>query len=77
MGEVLEDYALSKREQKKGTLKKVGIIGWGTMGQEIAHVISKNGFEVTFVDLSEERITEVFLELNQSLDEVINNGDLP
>ncbi len=76
MGEVLEDYALSKREQKKGTLKKVGIIGCGTMGQEIAHVISKNGFEVTFVDVSEERITEVFLELNQSLDEVINKWGL-
>lgn len=76
MGEVLEDYALNKREHKKGTLKKVGIIGCGNMGQEIAHVISKNGFEVIFVDVSEERITEVFLELNQRLDDVINKWGL-
>jgi len=76
MAEVLEDYALSKREHKKGSLKKVGIIGCGTMGQEIAHVISKNGFEVVFVDISEERIIEVFLELNQSLDDVIDKWGL-
>ena len=76
MAEELEDYALNNREHKKGSLKKVGIIGCGTMGQEIAHVISKNGFEVVFVDVSEERIIEVFLELNQSLDDVIEKWGL-
>ncbi len=76
MGEVLEDYALSKRARKKGSLKKVGIIGCGTLGQEIAHVVSKNGIEVVFVDVSEERVTQVFLELNESLDEVINKWGL-
>ena len=76
MGEVLEDYALSKRHRKKGTLKKIGIIGCGSMGQEIARVVSQVGIEVVFVDISEERIIEVFLELNQDLDNVIDKWGL-
>ncbi len=76
MGEVLEDFALSKRVRKQGSLKKVGIIGCGTLGQEIAQVVSRNGMEVVFVDVSEERVTQVFLELNASLDEVINKWGL-
>jgi 3-hydroxybutyryl-CoA dehydrogenase len=76
MAEVLEDYALSQRARKKGSMKKVGIIGCGTMGQEIAQVVSRNGIEVIFVDVSDERVTEVFLELNAHLDEIIDKWGL-
>jgi len=54
--EVLEDYALEKRTRQKGSLKKVGIIGAGTMGQDIAVIISKQGIDVVFIDLTEERV---------------------
>jgi len=76
MQEVLEDYALKQREHKKGVLKKIGIIGCGTMGQEIAQIVSKVGIDVYFVDISEERIHEIFLELNQALDDVIDKWGL-
>ncbi|UCG28031.1 MAG: 3-hydroxyacyl-CoA dehydrogenase family protein [Bacteroidales bacterium] len=72
MTENLEDYALQKQEHKKGSLKQVGIIGCGTMGQEIAIVTSQHGIDVVFVDLTEERIEEVFIEISKSLDEVIS-----
>ncbi len=76
MLEVLEDYGMSSRPKKKGQLKKVGLIGCGTMGQEIAHLISKFGIDVIFIDISEERVSEVFLELNQELDNVIDKWGL-
>jgi len=76
MKEVLENYALRQREHKKGSLKKVGIIGCGTMGQEIAQIVSKNGIDVYFVDVSTERVQEVFLELNQELDNIIDKWGL-
>jgi len=76
MKEVLEDYALKQRERKKGSLKKVGIIGCGTMGQEIARLISKNGIDVYFVDVTEDRVHEVFLELNHDLDDIIDKWGL-
>lgn len=76
MAEVLEEYAMSSRPRKKGSLKKVGIIGCGTMGQEIAQLVSRHGIDVVFIDISEERIHEVFLELNQELDNVIDKWGL-
>lgn len=70
--EVLEDYALEKRARQKGSLKKVGIIGAGTMGQDIAVIISKQGIDVVFIDLTEERVKEIFNEISRRLDEIIS-----
>ncbi|HDR89382.1 MAG TPA: 3-hydroxyacyl-CoA dehydrogenase family protein [Bacteroidetes bacterium] len=76
MTESLEDYALGRSVGRKGTLKKVGIIGCGTMGQEIARVVAQNGIDVVFIDVSEERVKEIFHELEITLDEVINHWGL-
>ncbi len=70
--EVLEDYALEKKAKKKGGLKKVGIIGAGTMGQDISVIISKQGIDVIFIDLTEKRIDEIFSEISLRLNEIIN-----
>ena len=70
--EVLEDYALEKRTRQKGSLKKVGIIGAGTMGQDIAVITSKQGIDVIFIDLTEERVKEIFTEISIRLDEIIS-----
>ena len=70
--EVLEDYALEKKSKKKGVLKKVGIIGAGTMGQDISVIISKQGIDVIFIDITEERIDEIYSEISLRLDEIIN-----
>lgn len=72
MTESLEDYALREKEPKKGALKKIGVIGCGSMGQEIARVISQHGIEVQFIDVTPERVEEVFVEISRDLDEVIN-----
>jgi len=76
MMEVLEDYALSKKVHRRGTLQKVGIIGCGTMGQEIARVISQHGINVIFIDLSEERVEEALVELSRHLDDEISKWGL-
>lgn len=76
MAESLEDYALSKKEPKKGTLKKIGLVGCGSMGQEIARVISQHGIEVQFIDMTTERVEEVFVEISRDLDEVIGKWGL-
>lgn len=76
MAESLEDFALSKKIQKKGTIQKVAIIGCGSMGQEISRLISQYGMEVIFIELSEERIAEVFQEIEKQLNESINKWGL-
>lgn len=76
MSEVLEDYALNEKLRKKESLRKVGIVGCGSVGQEIARIVSQSGFDVVFVDVSEERVHEIFLAINQQLDMIIDRWGL-
>lgn len=76
MSEILEDYALHEKLQRKGSLHKVGIIGCGSVGQEITQIISKAGIDVIFIDTSNERVQEIFLSINEQLDEIINRWGL-
>jgi 3-hydroxybutyryl-CoA dehydrogenase len=76
MAEALEDYALTKKIQKKGSIQKVGIVGCGTMGQEIVRLISKNGMDVVFLDISDERVAQIYNLIVQQLDDEINRWGL-
>ena len=72
MSEQLERFSLSKEMKSKGVLQKVGLVGCGSIGQEIALWVSQKGIEVTFIDLSDERVEEVLSRMSQSLDDLIN-----
>lgn len=77
MAEKLEDYSITKTiQQKTSVLSKVGIIGCGSMGQDITLIMSNCGFDVVFIDRSEERIKEVMIEMNHKLDNMINRWGL-
>src|SRR5690606_6944147 len=76
MPETLDDFALSKSLQKKGSIQKVAVIGCGNMGQEITRMISQHGMDVVFIEVSEERIKEVFTEIDNQLDDLINKWGL-
>jgi 3-hydroxybutyryl-CoA dehydrogenase len=72
--EKLEDYSISKKiKPKSNPLSKVGIIGCGSMGQDIALLCSSHGIDVVFIELSALRIKEVMVEFNAKLDEMINH----
>ncbi len=72
--ETLQDYALKKdNTHKAGVIKNIGIVGGGSMGQEIAVHVSQAGFEVFLVDISEERLSEIMGLINQALDDEINH----
>ncbi|HYW96681.1 MAG TPA: 3-hydroxyacyl-CoA dehydrogenase NAD-binding domain-containing protein [Bacteroidales bacterium] len=77
MTETLEDFALSQESaEKPGSIQKVAVIGCGAMGQEISRLVSQQGMEVVFIDVSEERIKEVYREIENQLDEIINKWGL-
>ncbi len=76
MSESLADFSLGRRIQPKGMIQKVGVIGCGSVGQEITRTISEYGIDVVFLDVSEERVKEIFNDLGKQLDEVINHWGL-
>jgi 3-hydroxybutyryl-CoA dehydrogenase len=69
--EHLERFALSKNIHPKGILQKVGLIGCGSIGQEIALHVSQKGIEVAFIDLTELRIQEILKRMDATLDDAI------
>jgi 3-hydroxybutyryl-CoA dehydrogenase len=51
--EPIEEYGLSKKEKQRTLFSKIGIVGCGKDGQNIAIIASINGIEVVFIELSE------------------------
>ena len=74
MQESLQDYSLRKKisSDNSGAIQKVGLVGCGTTGQEIVHLISSHGIEVTFIDLNDELVLSIIGSIEKSLDEIIN-----
>src|SRR5512147_2457360 len=69
--ERLEDYGLSKDDRPKTQFSKVGIVGAGSVGQNIARMISSKGLDVIFLDLTREKIDMAYAELARELDRMI------
>mgnify|MGYP005749038707 FL=1 len=57
-------------------MKKVAVIGSGTMGNGIAHVFAQNGFPVSLVDISEEALQKAMATIAKNLDRIIAKGNL-
>jgi 3-hydroxybutyryl-CoA dehydrogenase len=76
MAESLEDYALTRKIQRKGGIQKVGVVGCGQMGQEICRIISQFGMDAIFLDISEEKVKIIYENIKQQLDDEINGWGL-
>lgn len=71
--EPIEEYGLSKDVKSKQLFSKVGIIGCGSVGQEIGKMISQKELEVVFIDLSEEKVEQGLKNIEMSLDAEIEH----
>lgn len=52
-------------------IKKIAVIGAGTMGNGIAHVFAQNGFKVEFIDIKEEYVNKGLETIKKNLDRQI------
>ena len=57
-------------------IKKVGVIGCGIMGSGIVEVAAKTGAEVTFVEISDDKVAEGQKRLEKSLGKAVDKGKL-
>jgi 3-hydroxybutyryl-CoA dehydrogenase len=76
MAETLDDFSLSKSVRHKGSLQKVGIVGCGSMGQQISILVSQAGIEVAFIDITEEHVAQAIVDINEILDDRISKWGL-
>jgi 3-hydroxybutyryl-CoA dehydrogenase len=74
--EPIEKYGLRQQARPKILFSKIGIVGCGTVGQDLAITVSKHGIEVIFLELSEELIKHSLDEMCKALDNEINHWGL-
>ncbi len=71
--EPIEDFGLSERSRNKTLFSKIGVVGCGLVGQNIARVASFYGIEVVFIEVNEEKIREAYKNIEKVLDERIEH----
>ncbi len=55
-------------------IRKVGVVGAGTMGNGIAHVFAQFGYEVILVDVLEDALSRALETISRNLDRQIKKG---
>ena len=59
-----------------GSLRRIAVIGSGTMGNGIAHVFAQHGFVVALIDKSPDALTKGLATITKNLDRQIAKGTL-
>lgn len=54
----------------------VSVIGAGTMGNGIAHVLAQNGFKVNLIDVSQEQLNKAIDTITKNLDRQLTKGSI-
>ena len=57
-------------------MKKIAVIGAGTMGNGIAHVFAQKGFEVHIIDTQKAALDKAMATIEKNLDRQINKGTI-
>ena len=57
-------------------MKRIAVIGSGTMGNGIAHVFAQNGFTVSLIDISQQALDKAMATISKNLDRIIAKGNL-
>ena len=53
-------------------MKKIAVIGSGTMGNGIAHVFAQNGFKVNLIDISQDALNKGVDTISRNLDRMVS-----
>jgi 3-hydroxybutyryl-CoA dehydrogenase len=57
-------------------MKKIAVIGAGTMGNGIAHVFAQNGFKVSLIDINTEALKKAMSTIEKNLDRQLSKNKI-
>ena len=57
-------------------MKKIAVIGAGTMGNGIAHVFAQTGFTVSLIDISQQQLEKALQTISKNFDRQIAKGSI-
>ena len=62
---------MSSKEEVNKHMKKVAVIGAGTMGNGIAHTFAQCGYEISLIDISEDSLERGMKTIEKNLDRMV------
>lgn len=74
--EPIERYGLSKKSTKKTLFSKIGIIGCGQEGQNIARIAAISGMEVVFIEVNQLKVLKAIEHISRELNSRVENWGL-
>jgi len=74
--EPIEKYGLGSKDRQKTLFSKVGVVGCGKDGRNIVRVMASAGLDVTFVEITQEKIEYAIEKISRDLDTKIENWGL-
>ena len=57
-------------------MKNISVIGAGTMGNGICHVLAQSGFSVSLIDISQDQLNKAMSTISKNLDRQVAKGVL-
>lgn len=74
--EPIENFGLSTKDRKKSLFSKIGVVGCGKDGRNIVRLTASAGLEVTFIEITQEKIDYAINKLEKDLDTKIESWGL-
>ncbi len=74
--ETIEEFGLSKKGTANTLFSKIGIVGCGLVGQNLARVATFYGMDVIFIEVSQAKIDEAIRGITRMLDNRIEHWGL-
>ncbi len=74
--EPIENFGLSSKDRKKSLFSKIGVVGCGKDGRNIVRLTASAGLEVTFIEISQEKIDHAVEKISKDLDTKIESWGL-
>ncbi len=74
--EPIESFGLSSKDRKKSLFSKIGVVGCGKDGRNIVRLTASAGLEVTFIEISQEKIDYAIEKISKDLDTKIESWGL-
>ena len=74
--EPIEKYGLIKKDGEKSLFSKIGVVGCGKDGRNIVRVTASAGLEVTFIEISQDKIDYSIDKISKDLDTKIESWGL-
>lgn len=69
-------HAINKIKSHKMEIKKVAVIGAGTMGNGIAHVFAQNNYSVNLIDVSQPALDKALATITKNLERMLSKGSI-